>query len=252
MEVPQAAITVADVAQDHAAAVRSLGTVGTRPCALDTRMRKRPAKATHLVLVSAAGPCGAGLSRELSKQAAVCWVGAPALMPQKAGDRGPTARRDARPLARRMHSGDRPPVEGPAGADAARRALRRARADTRRALQAATLRRKACWLRHDSRSTGRAPWSPAHRRWLSAVVGPPRLPKASFRRLARPALHSVPVWGVWNSRATRRAKPDASRRWARPSRPCAGARARWRCPQWPPWATGRASSPPDRSCLLWG
>jgi transposase len=34
------------------------------------------------------------------------------------------------------------------------------------------LRRKAFWLRPDIRYTGRANWSPAHRRWLSEVVCP--------------------------------------------------------------------------------
>ncbi len=48
----------------------------------------------------------------------------------------------------------------------------RAREDTLRDLQAAKLRLNALWLRHDIRSTGRATWSPAHRRWLSEVVCP--------------------------------------------------------------------------------
>jgi transposase len=102
----------------------------------------------------------------------VCWGVAPALLPQKPGDRVKTDRRDARPWARLMRAGDRTPVYVPAVDDAASRALRRARADTLRDRQAAKLRLKAFVLRHDLRSPGRAHGSPAHLRWLREVVCP--------------------------------------------------------------------------------
>src|SRR6185295_6795990 len=109
-----ASIAVASVANDHDAAGLSLGPWGTRPGALAPLLRQRPSQANPLVFVSAAGPWGAWLSRSLTPQDALCGVGAPAFMPHKAGARGPTARRDALPLARRMRSGDRPPGSGPA------------------------------------------------------------------------------------------------------------------------------------------
>ena len=56
-------MAVAYIAQAHGAAVTSLGPLGTRQCAIDPRIRKRPSKATHLILVSEAGPCGSWLSR---------------------------------------------------------------------------------------------------------------------------------------------------------------------------------------------
>ena len=58
MDVHKDTIAVADVAQDHGAAVTSLGTIGTRQCDLDQLIRTMPSKATHLLLVSEAGPCG--------------------------------------------------------------------------------------------------------------------------------------------------------------------------------------------------
>ena len=58
-------------------------------------------------------------------------------------------------------------MEVPAVDAAAIRALRRAREETRRDRKAAKLRRQAFVRRHASRSTGRATWSPAPRRWLS-------------------------------------------------------------------------------------
>ena len=94
------------------------------------------------------------------------------MIPQKAGDRVTTDRRDARHLARLLRSGDLPSVSVPAVDDAAIRDLSRARDATLRALQAAKLRRKAFVLRPDIRYTGQATWSPAHLRWLSAVVCP--------------------------------------------------------------------------------
>jgi transposase len=76
------------------------------------------------------------------------------------------------PLARLMRSGDLTPVSVPALDAEPSRDLSRARAETLRDLKAAQLRRKACLLRHDIRSIGRAHWSPAHLRWRSEVVCP--------------------------------------------------------------------------------
>jgi transposase len=166
MDVHKESMAVADVAQAHGAEVVSLGTIGTRQCAIDQLLRQLRSKSTPLVCVYAAGPCGSWLYRSLMKQGDVCWVVAPSLMPKKAGDRVTTDRRDARQLARRMRSGDLTPVYVPAVDDAAIRDLSRAREETLRDLQAAKLWRKAFVLRHDIRSTGRANWSPAHLRWL--------------------------------------------------------------------------------------
>ena len=128
-----------------------------------------------------AGPCGYGLYRYLMKKGYICWVVAPSLIPNKPGERGKTDRRDARQLARLMRSGDLTLVSVPAVDDAAIRDLSRAREDTLRDLQAATLRLKAFVLRHAIRSTGRANWSPAPLRWLSAVVCPTPAPHMVFQ-----------------------------------------------------------------------
>jgi transposase len=172
MDVHKDSIAVASVAQEYGAAVVSLGTIGTRQCDIDKLIRPLQSKSKQLVFVYEAGPCGSWLSRYLLKKGYVCWVVAPSLIPQKAGDRVKTDRRDAMQLARLMRSGDLTPVYVPALDDAAIRDLRRARDETLRDLTAAKLRLKACLLRHDLRSTGRATWSPARLRWLSEVVCP--------------------------------------------------------------------------------
>jgi hypothetical protein len=58
LDVQQASLAVASVAQDHHAEVVYLGTVGPRHYDLDQLIRTGPSKATQLVCVDVAGPCG--------------------------------------------------------------------------------------------------------------------------------------------------------------------------------------------------
>jgi transposase len=129
MDVHKDAMAVAEVAQDHGAEVASLGRSGTRPCAIAQLLRQRHSKATHLLLVSEAGPCGFWLYRSLGKTGDDGWVVAPSLLPQKPGECVTTDRRDAVQLARLARSGDRTAVDVPPVEEAAIRALTRARED---------------------------------------------------------------------------------------------------------------------------
>ena len=172
LDVHKESIAVAYVAHEHGAEVVSLGTIGTRQCAIEKLLRPLQSKGQPLVFVYEAGPCGSWLSRSLLTKGDVCWGIAPSLLPTKPGDRVKTDRRDARQWARLMRAGDLTPVYVPAVDDAAIRDLRRAREDTLRDLKAAKLRLKAFLLRQDIRYTGRANWSPSHLRWLSEVVCP--------------------------------------------------------------------------------
>src|SRR5262249_58663424 len=95
MDVHKETIAVAYVAQEPGAAVTSLGTIGTRQCDIDPLVRKMPSKATPLIFVYEAGPCGSWLSRSLTTKGYDCGVVAPSLMPQKPGDRVTTTRRGA-------------------------------------------------------------------------------------------------------------------------------------------------------------
>jgi transposase len=97
---------------------------------------------------------------------------APALIPQKAGGRVKTDRRDAVQWARLMRSGDLTPVYVPTVGDEAIRDRSRAREDARCDLKAATFRLQAFLLRQELRYTGQATWGPAHLRWLAEVVCP--------------------------------------------------------------------------------
>jgi transposase len=173
------------VAQEHHAEVVYLGTIGTRPCDIDRLIRKLQSKSPHLVCVYEAGPCGYGLYRYLTTRGYICWVVAPSLIPQKAGNRVKTDRRDAVQLARLMRSGDLTPVYVPTVEDEAIRDLSRAREDALRDLKTAKFRLKAFLLRQDIRYTGRATWGPAHLRWLAEVVCPTPAQQIVFQEYVR-------------------------------------------------------------------
>lgn len=76
-----------------------------------------------------AGPTGFGLCRALREAGFDCRVVAPSLVPQQAGDRIKTDRRDAIELARLLRSGDLSEVHVPDAATEAIRDLERARED---------------------------------------------------------------------------------------------------------------------------
>jgi transposase len=188
MDVHEDSIAVAYVAQDYGAEVMYLGAIGTRPCDIDQLIRKRQSKATHLIFVYEAGPCGYWLYRYLTKKGDDCWGVAPSLIPKKAGDRVNTDRRDAVPLARLARSGDLTAVYVPTVEDEAIRDLTRAREDALSDLKDAKCRLKAFLLRQDIRYVGRATWGPAHLRWLSEVVCPTPAQHIVFQEYVR-AVH---------------------------------------------------------------
>jgi transposase len=185
MDVHKDSIAVAYVAQDQGAEVMCLGSLGTRQGDIDHLIRKMQSKATHLICVYEAGPCGSWLYRYLTKKGYDCWGVAPSLIPKKSGDRVTTDRRDAMQLARLARAGDLTAVYVPKVADEAIRDLTRARADAISDLKDAKYRLKACLLRHDSRYVGRANWGPAHLRWLSEAVCPTPVQHIVFQEYVR-------------------------------------------------------------------
>lgn len=110
---------------------------------------------------------------------------APSLIPNKAGARVKTTRRDAVQLARLRRAGDLTPVDVPQVAHEALRDLTRAREDALGDLKAATFRLNAFLLRPAIRYTGRAAWGPAPLRWLSEVVCPTPAPQLVFQEDVR-------------------------------------------------------------------
>jgi transposase len=187
LDVHKESIAVAYAPEERGAEVVFLGTIGTRQCDIDKLIRTLTSKATQLVFVYEAGPCGYWLYRYLTRKHLTCWVVAPSCVPKKAGDRVKTDRRDATQLARLRRSGDLTPVYVPAVEDEAIRDLTRAREDAIRDLKAAKSRLKAFRLRQDIRYEGRATWGPAHLRWLAEVVCPTPAQQIVFQEYVRAA-----------------------------------------------------------------
>jgi transposase len=117
-----------------------------------------------------AGPCGYGLYRELRALGHECDVVAPSLIPQKAGERLKTDRRDALKLARLHRAGELTGVWVPGEEQEAIRDLTRAREDMKAIELKARQRLGAFLLRHAKvYKEGRSRWTQAHWRWLEAV-----------------------------------------------------------------------------------
>ncbi|MCK6552674.1 IS110 family transposase, partial [Myxococcota bacterium] len=114
-----------------------------------------------------AGPTGYGLHRALETAGIVCEVIAPSLIPQKAGDRVKTDRKDARKLAELYRAGMLTIVQPPTPAEEAARELVRARLSAQEDLTRARNRLDKMLLRHGRSYEGR-PWTQAHTTWLQA------------------------------------------------------------------------------------
>ena len=107
--------------------------------------------------------------RTLEGQGVQCTVIAPALIPQRTGDRVKTDRRDADKLARLLRAGLLTAVHPPTPEQEAVRDLCRARED----LQADRKRNQQSLskllLRYGLASTGGTAWTLTHRRWLGTL-----------------------------------------------------------------------------------
>lgn len=172
LDVHKESISVAYAASGDIGPAQFVGPIGTRKCDIDKLIRRFQSKASQIVFVYEAGPCGYGIYRHLRSKGFECQVVAPSLMPRRAGDRVKTDRRDAMELARLLRSGDLTPVHVPAVEDEAIRDLCRARDATQITLRSAKRRLKSFLLRLGLHYTGRANWSDAHRRYLAKVVCP--------------------------------------------------------------------------------
>jgi transposase len=113
-----------------------------------------------------AGPTGFGLCRRLKKEGIDCRVVAPSLIPQKAGLRVKTDRRDAQRLAQFLRSGDLTDVWVPDEQTEGLRDLERARDDAKKAERAARHQLAKFLLRNDRVYRGGNHWTLAHRSWL--------------------------------------------------------------------------------------
>lgn len=113
-----------------------------------------------------AGPSGYGLQRHLAAAGIECAVVAPALVPQRPGDRVKTDSRDARALARLHQGGLLEAIWVPDPETEAARDLIRAREDARIDRMRDRHRLSKFCLRNDLTLPGRS-WGVTRRQWLS-------------------------------------------------------------------------------------
>ena len=149
------------------AEVTSLGSISTLQRDIHKLCQRMQSKASDVVFVYEAGPCGYGLQRQLQQAGFTCHICAPSLIPRKAGDRVKTDRRDAEKLVRALRAGDLSFVHVPSERDEAFRDLVRAWNGARLDLRQAKQRLKSFLLVHGVHYSGAADWKEPHRRWLS-------------------------------------------------------------------------------------
>ena len=147
--------------------VRFLGEIENSPDAVERLIRKLSGRYGELHFCYEAGPTGYGLYRQIKILGHACLVVAPALIPQRPGERVKTNRRDAVTLARLHRAGELTGVWVPDATHEAVRDLVRAReaaADDRRRKRQQLL---SFLLRHSRIYSGGGHWTLAHRRWLA-------------------------------------------------------------------------------------
>lgn len=120
-------------------------------------------------VVYEAGPTGYGLQRKLSERGFACEIIAPSLVPQLAGSRVKTDRRDCMRLAHLSRAGELQPIWIPSVDDQAIRDLSRAREDAVEARTRARHQLRGFLLRHDMRYPGKTAWTKSYYRWLGTI-----------------------------------------------------------------------------------
>ena len=170
LDVHKASISVA-IAEAGRQTPEFRGEIPNEPAAIDKLVRQLSQRfdGQPLLFSYEAGPCGYGAYHQIQASGHDCEVVAPTLIPQRAGDRIKTDRRDAKMLARLSRSGELTPVWVPTPEQEAIRDLTRAREDMKAAELRARQRLNAFLLRHSKVYPGKSKWIPAHFRWLETV-----------------------------------------------------------------------------------
>ncbi len=165
LDVHKDSIVIA-VAETGRAEAQEWGRIPNDWPTLARRLEQMAEDDWELSICYEAGPTGFELYRRIRAAGYACVVVAPALVPQPAGRRVKTDRRDARRLAHFLRSGDLTPVHVPDAADEALRDLERARDDAKKAERVARQQLSKFLLRHGRKWTGGSNWTARHLEWL--------------------------------------------------------------------------------------
>jgi len=147
--------------------VRFLGDISSSPGTVERLIRKLAGRYGKLHFCYEAGPTGYGLYRQIRALGHACLVIAPALIPQRPGERVKTNRRDAVTLARLHRAGELTGVWVQGAVHEAVRDLVRAREAAADDLRRKRQQLLSFLLRHGRVYSGGGHWTLAHRRWLA-------------------------------------------------------------------------------------
>jgi transposase len=115
-----------------------------------------------------AGPCGFALKRILDKQGFYCEIVAPSLIPQRAGNKIKTDKRDAKKLARLFRAGELTFITVPDEGKESARDLVRCREDMMNNLKRTKQRLNHFLMRHGYHYHG-SNWTIGHFKWLQQI-----------------------------------------------------------------------------------
>lgn len=170
LDVHAETIAVAVAEPGRGGEVRSLGTIVNRPEAVRKLVQKLGGPKT-LQACYEAGPTGYTLYWQLTEMGVECDVIAPTLVPEKAGDRVKTDRRDAMKLARCFRAGELTKVWVPDPAHEALRDLVRAREAAKKDQLRARHRMSKFLLRTGRRpADGTAVWGSVYMHWMRGLT----------------------------------------------------------------------------------
>ena len=125
---------------------------------------------SQLKVVYEAGPTGFGLYRLLVSMGVACEVVAPSLVPQRAGDRVKTDRKDALKLARAARADDLTAVRVPTELEESFRDLVRARETSVKELRRSRHRLQKLLLRRDVRPPPKMKaWTSSYQAWIKKI-----------------------------------------------------------------------------------
>jgi len=172
LDVHKDSIVISIADEGRNGEVRYYGKILNDMNSLDKLLRKIISQNSTPRCVYEAGPCGYYIYRHLSEQGIDCSVIAPALIPQKSGDRIKTDRRDSKTLARLHRAGELTAVYVPKEEDEALRDLVRARDDAKKAQRKAKQQLGAFLLRHNCVYSGKSKWTKAHFNWMADITMP--------------------------------------------------------------------------------
>lgn len=165
LDVHKDTIVIA-VAEEGPGEAAVLGTYPHDVAKVVKRLVKLEADVAQLRVCYEAGPTGFGLCRRLKQAGIDCVVVAPSLVPQQAGARVKTDRRDARRLAHFLRSGDLTAVWVPDEQTEALRDLERSRDDAKNAERVARHQLDKFLLRNERVFRDGRSWTMKHLAWL--------------------------------------------------------------------------------------